>query len=88
VADRHARERLCYVFTVRCTCSPDTLTEPVQLPEIEWPPPINMALTMDERLSHWDSFVKASPRDMTGYDLRVIAFGWKLADHLREVFGD
>src|ERR1044071_4553613 len=37
------------------TRSPDTLTEPVQLPE--WPPPMNTALTMDERLSHWDSFV-------------------------------
>lgn len=43
---------------------------------------------MDERLAQWDSFVKASPRDMTGYDLRVIAFGRKLADHLTEVFGN
>jgi hypothetical protein len=38
------------------TCSPDTVNVPVPLPAISWPPPVNEALTMDERLAHWDRY--------------------------------
>ncbi len=52
------------------TCSPDTVNVPVPLPKISWPP-VNEALTMDERLAHWDRYFKASPRSMTQYDIDV-----------------
>lgn len=69
------------------TCSGDTASsEPAQPPNSEWPPALNEALTMDERWDHWDRCFNASPRSMTLYDLEVIIFGRRVADHLREVF--
>jgi hypothetical protein len=68
-------------------CSSETRSsDPVQLPDSnsEWPP-VNEARTLEGRLAQWDSFAKASSREMTMYDLDVIAFGRAVADQFPKV---